>query len=193
MYCESVSKGGIFLKKNVLKIVISALLISLSVVLSRLLSTDIPIAGGIPGSRLGIGFLPIMLASILLGPVYGASVGVISDITGLFLFPSVLPYFPPITITSALVGVLPYFIFKILKNLSERYKIFIAVSLTQIICSMFLQTYWLHLLIGGSTYFALFIGRLPVILITIPIYSILLNAVLSSLKRAKVLNHLTEN
>lgn len=179
------------MKKNVFKIVISALLISLSVVLTRLLSTDIPIAGGIPGSRLGIGFLPIMLASILLGPIYGACVGAASDLLGFFLFPKGA-YFPPITLTSALVGVIPYFIIKILKTPPKHLKIFMAVALTQISCSLLLQTYWLHLLYGKSTYFALFLGRLPVTLIIIPVYSLLLSAVLASLKKAGLLHYLNE-
>lgn len=179
------------MRKNVLKIAVSALLIALSVVLTRLLSIDIPIAGGIPGSRLGAGFLPIMLASILLGPVYGGCVGILADIIGFFVFPKGT-YFPPITLTSGLVGILPFFAIKLMKNISIHLKVFVAVAITQISCSLLLQTYWIKLLYGG-TYIALFSGRLPVILATIPVYSFLLSAVITALKKSNLLKNLNNS
>lgn len=173
------------MKKNATYyLVVSGLLIGMSVVLTRVFSVNLLIAG-VPASRLSIGYLPIMLASILLGPFWGLGVGVLADVVGFLLFPSGT-FFPPITLTSGLVGVLPWLFLRMTGNWQQWLKVLVAVALTQILCSVFLQTYWLSLLLGKA-YFVLFLPRAVVTLITIPVYYILIQAVLGSLKKAKLL------
>lgn len=173
------------MNKKVYKLVISGLLIALSIVLTRVFSTHITIAG-IPGARLAIGFVPIILASIAVGPYFGMAVGAIADILGYILFPFGA-YFPPITVTSMLVGMIPYFMIKIIKTKKVWLKILTAVATTQILCSVFLQTLWIALLYNLS-YGALFYPRAIVTLITIPIYFFLVYAISIALKKANLIS-----
>lgn len=166
------------------KIVSSGLLIALSVILTRVFSADLIIAG-IPGARLAAGFVPIMLAGILFGPYYGMGVGAAADVIGYLLFPSGT-YFPPITLTSALVGLLPHLVFSWARGWKDWQKTLIAVAVTQIICSVFLQTFWLSLLYGKA-YEALLYPRAIVVFVTVPVYFVLIYAILSALKRANLL------
>ena len=94
---------------KVFKIVASGVLIALSIALTRLMSANLIIAG-VPAVRLGVGFVPIMIAGVVLGPYYGMGVGATADLLGFLLFPMGV-YFPPITLTSALVGLLPHLLF----------------------------------------------------------------------------------
>ena len=167
-------------KKATYYLVVSGLLIGLSIVLTRVFSINLIIAG-VPASRLSVGYLPIMLASILLGPVWGMGVGALADVVGFLLFPSGT-YFPPITLTSALVGMLPYVFMRLTGNWPQWLKVLISVALTQILCSIFLQTYWLSLLMGKA-YLVLFFPRAVVTLVTIPVYYLLIHSVLGSLKK----------
>lgn len=173
------------MNKITFKIVASGLLIALSVVLTRIFSADLVIAG-VPAARLAIGYVPIIIASIILGPYFGMTVGAAADIIGFFLFPKGV-YFPPITITSALVGLLPYLIVRLSGKLPYWLKILLAVAVTQITCSMFLQTIWLSLLYTAP-FEALFYPRAVVVLITIPIYYILVYSIIIGLKKAKLFN-----
>lgn len=172
------------MREKTKKIVISSLLIAISIVLTRVFSTYLMIAG-VPGARLAIGYVPIILAGIILGPYYGAMVGAIADVLGFFLAP-VGVYFPLITLTSALVGILPYVIYTLTKKLKQWIRILLSVGITQIICSMFLQTLWLSMLLGKA-YQIMFYPRALVTLITIPIYFILVYSIYAGLKKANLL------
>lgn len=82
------------------KLVFLGLMAALNVVLSRFsiqLSAEV---------RLSIlGFLPMAMAGMLLGPVYGAMTGVIGDVLNYLLFTHVYgPYFPGYSLTAALSG-----------------------------------------------------------------------------------------
>lgn len=166
------------------RIVSSGLLIALSIILTRVFSANLIVAG-IPAARLAAGFVPVMLAGLLLGPYYGLGVGALADIIGYMVFPSGA-YFPPITLTSALVGLLPYLIVKWTPNWKEWQKTLAAVAVTQILCSMLLQTFWLSILYGKA-YELLLYPRIAVTLVTIPVYFIMIYTIFSALKRANLL------
>ncbi|MEZ4358466.1 MAG: folate family ECF transporter S component [Eubacteriales bacterium] len=172
------------MNKKVYKVVAAGLLIALSIVLTRVFSTYLMIAG-IPGARLAIGFVPIILASIALGPYFGMVTGALADVLGYVIFPSGA-YFPPITITSMLVGIIPFLIVKVIKTKKVWAKVLVAVATTQILCSMFLQTLWIALLYDLS-YGDLFFPRAVVTLITIPVYSLLIYYISIALKKANLM------
>lgn len=165
-------------------LVFSGLLIAMSIVLSRVFSASVPIAG-VPASRLSVGFVPIMLAGILIGPWWGAAVGVLADVIGFFLFPSG-PFFPPITLTSALVGVLPGLVFRFMPKAADWLKAALAVAAVQVFCSMLLQTYWLTILLS-TPFDVLFALRAPVALVLIPVFFVLIYSLLAGMKKAKLL------
>lgn len=172
------------MNKKTYKIVAAGLLTALSVVLTRVFSTDMIIAG-VPAARLAIGFVPIVLAGMMLGPYFGMGVGAVADVLGYLFFPSGV-YFFGITITSALAGLLPFIVMRLTGKLHDWARVLLAVAVTQILCSMFLQTFWLSVLYGKA-YEALFYPRAIVVLITIPIYFILVFAILTGLKKAKLM------
>lgn len=97
-----------------LKIVLAAFLMALSIVLTRFASFYITITG-FPSQRFGFGSIPIVLSSLLCGPILGTIVGAGADLIGAFAFPSG-PYFYGYTISSAIMGLIPWIIFTIFKN-----------------------------------------------------------------------------
>jgi riboflavin transporter len=172
------------MKKTTYSIVVSGLLIALSVVLTRVFTVDLIIAG-VPASRLAIGYVPIVLSGIILGPGWGTVVGAAADVLGFFIFPKGT-YFPLITLTSALAGLIPGLIVLLTKKRSLLLQVVLCVSATQVICSMLLQTYFLTLLYGKA--FAVLIGpRAIVALIAIPVYCLIVYPILIGLKRARLL------
>lgn len=104
---------------QVQKITLSALLLTLTIILTRV--TPLQNFPLIPWVRISLGPALIIFSSILLGPFYGAIVGAGSDILGIVLFPNALGYGinPLFTLVYGLLGVLPwliYIIFKRVKN-----------------------------------------------------------------------------
>jgi ECF transporter S component (folate family) len=165
-------------------IVISGLLTALSIVLTRLFAANFMIVG-VPAARLSIGFVPIILAGMILGPWWGAAVGALADVLGFLMFPSGI-YFFPITITSALVGLLPGLIAFYLGKKPDWLKALLNVAIVQIFCSMLLQTYWISLLYGKA-FNIFFAPRAIVALALIPVYYIFVYSVFAALKRANML------
>lgn len=89
----------------------SAFLVAVSVVLTRFLSPYLAIAGA-NSLRIGLGTVPIMIAGIVFGPVYGGVVGGAADLIGALLFPSGA-YTPGFTLSAILQGVLPYLVVRL--------------------------------------------------------------------------------
>jgi len=122
-----------------------SLLAGLSIVLTRMLSIRIPI-GGIEGVRIGFGPLPIIIASILFGPIEGALCGGLSDFLGYFINP-MGPYIPAFTIISMIRGILPGFITYNKDRLSFM-DYLISIAITQILASMVLVPLSLNIFLG---------------------------------------------
>ncbi len=149
-----------------------SLLIAMSIVLSRMASIRIAI-GGVEGIRIGFGKLPIILGSFILGPLYGGLVGAISDFLGYIIQP-IGPYLPHFTIISALCGILPVVLFRIMKGNEDHFiNIIIPVGITVSITELFLISYSLHI-IFAIPWQILLVPRLISVPITIVIYSYLI-------------------
>ena len=110
-----------------------AMLIAIEVILSRFLSIN---AWNI---KIGFGFVPVVIAAILYGPLAGGIVGALSD------FP-IGTYFPGFTLTSFLMGMIfGLFLYKKqgwLQGLA-------AVGINQFILGLFLNTFWISVLYGS--------------------------------------------
>ncbi|MGO1369320.1 MAG: folate family ECF transporter S component [Senegalia sp. (in: firmicutes)] len=95
-------------------LVAASLLTAISIILTRVFSVIIPIAGG-QGLRIGFGGVPIMISGILFGPLVGALTGTTADLIGVLINP-MGPYFPGFTLSAALSGFIPglfyHYIFK---------------------------------------------------------------------------------
>lgn len=92
----------------------AALLAAVSIILTRFFSYMIPI-GGLPALRIGFGNIPLIIAGMMLGPVVGGVVGVISDLVGFMINPMGGMFFPGFTLTAALYGIISGVLFQNLK------------------------------------------------------------------------------
>ena len=127
-----------------------ALLIALEIVLSRFLSISAW------NTKIGFAFVPVVIAAILLGPLYAGIVGALADFLGAILFP-IGTYFPGFTLTAFLMG-LCYGLF--LYRSQSFPRILGAVAVHQLILSLLLNTLWISLLYG-SPFGPLLVSRLP--------------------------------
>lgn len=121
---------------------LDGLMIGLSIVLTRLLSLNIPIGGGI-GARMGLGHLPIVFAGIVAGPLSGVLVGAAADLVGFAIWPSGPLVIWQITAISALNGVIPWAFVKMGWPRSRTARIWIGVIVTRLV----LNVGWLPLVL----------------------------------------------
>lgn len=112
--------------KQIRSLTLSAILIALSVVLTRFGSFYLPGASFI---RIGFGSIPIIIASLVVGPIWGAVVGAGADLIGALAFP-VGAYFFGYTIDAALQGVLPFFVVFLFKGKHNQQKLIFILFVT---------------------------------------------------------------
>ncbi|MCK4552212.1 MAG: folate family ECF transporter S component, partial [Tenericutes bacterium] len=105
---------------NLRNIIFAGLLVAIGIILSSLLSISYP-----PNStiiRFGIGYLPLIIISIVLGPKIGFSAAIIQDILGYFIYIWIFgapsgPFYLGFTLNAILYGVVPGLIYNMkLKN-----------------------------------------------------------------------------
>ena len=120
-------------------ICIMGLLIALEIILSRFLSIS---AWNI---KIGFSFVPIVVAALLLGPVYAGVAAALADFIGAVLFP-IGAFFPGFTLTAFLTG-LVFGLFLYRKQSFPR--ILGAVAVNQLILSLLLNTLWISVLYGS--------------------------------------------
>ncbi len=129
------------------RLVYLSFLISLSIVLTRLGSIQIPV-GGVAALRIGFGGLPIIFAGLVFGPFAGGIVGAIADIVGYFINP-MGPYMPHFTLTSALTGIIPgVVLFYIFREKRTFINLVAAIAIGQIVTSVLLVPLFLYHLFG---------------------------------------------
>ena len=126
---------------QVQKITLSALLLALTIILTRM--TPLQNFPLIPWVRISLGPALIIFASILLGPIYGAIVGAGSDILGIVLFPNSLGYGinPLFTLVYGLLGVLPWLIYFLMKRVKNPYISPICLGSAMILLFAFLAIF----------------------------------------------------
>lgn len=97
----------------------AGLMIAISMVLKLIFELYIPL-GGLPSLRINLTSIPIMFSGIVFGPLVGFIVGFLSDLLCFFIKPSG-PYFLGFTIASGFVGLIPGFLWIILKKHPVKY------------------------------------------------------------------------
>lgn len=162
------------------KIILSALLLALLIILSRLLSIKTPII------KISFAFVPTMLCAIWLGPKYSVFINILGDIIGATLFP-IGSYFIGYTISTAVAGLIYGLILH--KKTSDTYtdkqfliRLIIATTLVAIISNMCLNTLWISIT-SGKAFMVLFWTRVPKQLIMIPIHVIVIFALEKALRK----------
>lgn len=91
----SENENGITLRR----LTVSALLIALDVVFTRLLAINTPLM------KIGLGFAAVAVSAMLYGPAWAALTAALGDLIGALLFPTGA-YFPGFTLTAALTGLI---------------------------------------------------------------------------------------
>ncbi len=135
-------------KQKTSMLVTLGMLVAIEIVLSRFCS--------IPAwnFKIGLGFVPVVVAAVLYGPVPAAVVAGLSDFLGAIMFP-IGPYFPGFTLTAALMG-LVWGVF--LHKRQTMARIGGAVAVNQLVLSLLLNTLWISVLYD-SLYVPLFLTR----------------------------------
>ncbi len=122
------------------KIILTAILIALNVILERFL------AYSVWNQTISFGFITVAFAAAFLGAPYAVAVAGFGDLIGSLLFPFGA-YFPGFTVTNCIYGlILAEFIYK---N-ATPVKIVICVILNKITCSLILNTLWISIMYRGG-------------------------------------------
>ena len=153
-------------KYDTRKPVIIAMLIALQIVFVRFLSIG---SGSI---RISLGFFPVAVASMLLGPIGGGVVGVLSDIVGMLIFPREGVYFPLFTLNEFLYGVgFGLMLYK--KNLSGVWlSSFVALQfivINLVLTSAWLYLYYILIVSAPQGYWLIFTQRLLAAAVNLPV------------------------
>ena len=153
---------------------LAALLTALEIVLSRCLSISAW------NTKIGFAFVPVVLAALLLGPLWAGIVAALADFLGAMLFP-VGAFFPGFTLTAFLMG-LCYGLFLHRKQSLPR--ILGAVAVHQLALSLLLNTLWISVLYG-SPFGPLLLSRLPQCALLAAVQLALIPALVRLLPRLK--------
>ncbi len=137
------------------RLVFLALMIALNVVLGRF-SIQL-----VPEIRLSVlGFLPIALSAMLMGPFYGALTGAVGDVLNFLLFTHVYGgYFPGYTVTAALSGL--WYGMVLYKKPLSWLRATLAIVPVIVVGEMGLNSVWTYILYSKS-----FWAKLPMRLLT---------------------------
>ncbi len=169
------------MKKNQLfKIILTAVLISLNIILERFMPSY-----SVWNNNISFGFITVAFAACYLGVPYAMAVGGLGDLIGAIIKPFG-PYFVGYTITNILVGFcLGIFLYKKATVL----RITIATLINKLVCSLILNTIFISILYRGGigAFLVVFISRIPFVLL-MTVVEILIISLLFH-KKGKI-NHL---
>ena len=165
---ENKAKSKINVKTSTQMLATFAILIAAQFVISQFLTFHVW------NLKIGLSFIPVVIAARLYGAVGGALVAGIGDIVGIIFHP-VGPWFPPITISAMLVGVV-FGLF--LKKSDSFWRILVSVLISEFVFSLFITPIWITILYRGEAeffayYFSLVATRLGVQIIPMTIVKLL--------------------
>ena len=86
-------------RTNTEKLVITAILIALEIILTRFVGISTPML------RISFGFLPMVIVAMYYGPIWGGGAYALADVLGSLIFPTGA-YFPGFTVSACLTGII---------------------------------------------------------------------------------------
>lgn len=142
-----------FSKNQVFKIILTAILVALNIILERFL------AYSVWNNTVSFGFITIAFAACYLGVPYSMAVAGLGDLIGALVKPFG-PYFVGYTITNLLIGL---FLGLFLRKNANIIKIGLGVITYKIVCSLVLNTIWTSILYRGgiNAFWTVFVTRVP--------------------------------
>ncbi len=159
-------------KSRLFKIILTALLIAINIILERFVPTY-----SVWNNNISFGFIAVAFAACYLGIPYAMAVGGFGDLIGALIKPFG-PYFPGYTITNMLVGLcLGIFLYKKATVL----RISIAVVINKLVCSLVLNTVFISVLYRGgiAAFWVVFVSRIPFVLLMTAVEIILISLLFS--------------
>ena len=162
---------------NTRYLVMAALFIALSIVFARLFSIRVS-----EGLRISFGDTPIIMAGLLLGPIWGMIVGIMADIVGFIVAP-LGTYIPGLTLTSALIGLIPGLLVKYVFKKNIAVVVIVAVLIDMLLVNGLLKTWFLALVYSKRTFNAWLIARVPVELVMCVVHPLVITPLTIILKK----------
>jgi ECF transporter S component (folate family) len=130
--------------KHTLRIVILGMLIAMEIILTRFLAQHMMPT---PYIRLSLGFVPIAIAGMLFGPLWGALAAAAADIVGANFF-SPFGFFPGFTLTAAMTGAVYGALLPRAQQHLRTVRVVCAAFIVVVPVQLGIETYWLYLLQG---------------------------------------------
>ncbi len=120
-------------------IALIGLMVSLNIIFVRFLSIQTW------NIKISLGFLPLVVTAVLLGPIEAGLAGAIADFIGAIIFPAGA-YFPGMTLTALFTGIVwGLFLYKKV----SMPRIICAAAINNFAFSMVLNGYWISILYGS--------------------------------------------
>ena len=135
--------------RDLRRLVAAAMLAALSIVLGKFAAINIT-----NDIRLSFENLPLIFASVTLGPLWGMGVGIAADLLGCVL--RGYSPIPLVTVAQALIGLIPGLLTRFVFRRTTAPTVAISAAITHIVCSMFFKTYALCAWYGQP-----FLARFP--------------------------------
>jgi len=164
-------------KLNIRVLPVLAMLVAVSIILTRTMAVMLPIAG-VMSLRLSFGEIPIIIAGILFGPLAGFLTGIAADLLGYMINTFGGAYIPGLTISAGLTGFLPGLLLRHVDKELSFWQLLGTIALTETIVSVVLNTFWLSLAMGVPMA-ALLPARILARLLLIVIYTLVIHTVVS--------------
>lgn len=139
-------------EKQLFTLTCLALLTAMQVVAARFLSISLT-----QSIRFSLSFIPVVIAARRFGILGGVIVYGLGDFLGAMLFPTTGAYFPGFTLTAVVSGLI-YGLYLAKKGGAVR--IILSAITSQVVCSLFMNSFWLSMLYG-TEFWAVLISRIP--------------------------------
>jgi len=166
------------LKLDTKKLAISAMLITLDVLFTRMLAINTPIM------KIGFGFAAVAISAILYGPLWAMLTAALGDLAGAIIFP-VGPFFPGFTFTAALTGLI--FGLFLYRHQGSTWRPVLASALNCLLVTLVANTA-LIAYISGNDFTVLFVTRIVQFFVMFPVQAL----VLIWLNKSKVMAEIIE-
>ena len=149
-------------KSQIKRLTLAAMLTAMSVVIGIFCKNFLNFGNGL--FRVTFENLPIILSGILLGPIFGACVGLASDLISYFLSAQIYPPNLIVTLGAGAVGLVSGLVARYVIKKRGYAQIIVSSSLAHLIGSMIIKPIGLYQFYG-----ALVLWRIPLYLIIAPL------------------------
>ncbi len=181
--------------QSIQKMTLASMLVALGVIMASPAFSFVVVLFGVPAVRIDLIAIPIIIAGVLLGPIFGLGIGILTDILGYLLFTHAFgPYHIGFTINLALTGLIAGFVFSVLRRKSVKIPMslinLVTLSLLSILGILYVITTE-SLRVGSSVVPLTDVFKMVFILSIVAFYAIIVGIQwLSRKRRSKHFEHI---